>query len=112
MVINENALFAFQVKSLVLDEADMLFDIDFMTQLEAVLSHIKGETYIFTATLKDNLLSWISKYFKTIKHIDLSKEILLDIDHHLIYHKGSKEDRLIDLMEIINPYLCLFCFKK
>lgn len=112
LVVNENALFAFQVSSLVLDEADMLFDADFMGQLEVVLSQIKGETYIFTATLKDNLLRWISKYFKMIKKIDLSKEIELDIDHHLIYHKGTKEQRLLDLMEVINPYLCFIFVSK
>ena len=74
LVVNENALFAFQVSSLVLDEADMLFDADFMGQLEVVLSQIKGETYIFTATLKDNLLRWISKYFKMIKRLIYQKK--------------------------------------
>ena len=112
LVIKENVLKTHRAETLVLDEADMLFDHDFLTQLEPVIKAIKGQTYIFSATLPDNLLSWVNKSFQTMHIIDVTDEIDLNIDHHLIYHKGEKADRLLDLLETINPYLCFIFVSK
>lgn len=112
LVVKENVLKTHLANTLVLDEADMLFDLDFMSQLDQVLSKMKGQTYIYSATLPDNLLSFVNKYFKTAQKIDLTDEVDLNIDHHLIYHRGEKQARLLDLIETINPYLCFIFVSK
>lgn len=112
LVITENVLKTHQASSLVLDEADMLFDEDFLSQLDPIIKNIKGETYIYSATLPDNLLKWVNSYFQTIHKIDVTDDIDLDIDHHLIFHRGEKENRLLDLLETINPYLCFIFVSK
>ncbi len=112
LAVKENVLKTHLATTLILDEADMLFDLDFIEQLDQVVSNMKGQTYIYSATLPNNLLSWVNKYFKTIHKIDVTGDIELNIDHHLIYHRGEKEQRLLDLINTLNPYLCFIFVSK
>lgn len=112
LVVNENALKVYTAKYLILDEADMLFDFDFMSQLDPVIESLKSLVYVFSATMPKNLLSWINSYFGKAELIDLSKDIELDIDHYILMAGMDKDYRLLKLLEVINPYLCLIFVSK
>lgn len=112
LTVKENVLRVHALKYLIIDEADMLFDFDFMSQLDLVISRIDSLVYVFSATMPKNLLSWINKYFKTVELLDLNAEIKLNIDHYLIAEGLDKEHRLLKLLAAINPYLCLIFVSK
>ncbi len=112
LAITENVAKIYTAKYLILDEADMLFDFDFMTQLNAIVKAFKGDTYIYSATMPENLYSWIRTYFGHLTIMDLSDSEKLDIDHYLIKAGMDKDYRLLQLLDAINPYLCLIFVSK
>lgn len=112
LVVNENALKVYTTEYLILDEADMLFDFDFMSQLDPVISSLKSFVYIFSATLSENINNWVRKYFPNVEIINLTKEVKLDIDHYILMAGMDKNFRLLSLLEAINPYLCIVFVSK
>jgi len=95
-----------------LDEADMLFDYDFVSQMDPVTSKIKGSVYVFSATMPKNIVSWINKYFSTAELLDLSDSVKLNIEHVLIMGSSDAELKFFKLLKIINPYLCFIFVSK
>lgn len=112
LIVNENALKTHTTKYLILDEADMLFDFDFMEQLDPIVQNLKSQVFVFSATMPKNLLSWINHYFGNAELINLNQEIELDIDHYILMAGMDKDYRLLQLLEVINPFLCLVFVSK
>jgi len=112
MVVKENVLKTHTAKFLVLDEADMLFDYDFVSQMDPVTSKIKGLVYVFSATMPKNIVSWINKYFGSSELLDLSDSVKLNIEHALIMGSGDAELKFFKLLKTINPYLCFIFVSK
>lgn len=107
----ENLINPLLVKYLIIDEADMLFDLDFLSQIDYLVSKVKGNIYLFSATLPDHLLSWARKYFK-VELIDVRDKVELNINHHLVFAGNDKDLRLFNLLNTIKPYLCLIFVSK
>lgn len=107
-----------KVKTIVLDEIDMIFEMKFLEDIDAIMSKLKKDvqTMAFSATINDQLKIFIKKYMESNVLIDLSKKELTaeEVNHFAIPLKGRKrKDALIDLCGNINPYLCLvFASKK
>lgn len=93
------------VKELIIDEADMMFSLDFLKEIDNIIKKTKANIYLFSATLPAHLLSWAKSYFKGAFLIDVRKEIKLNINHHLIFTSGDKEERLFKLLKVLNPFL-------
>lgn len=108
------------LKTIVLDEADMLMDMNFSNSIINIFHSIPNIKLIqkiaFSATLHETLSLQLSKFFQNSKIIDISKNIWVNdrIEHHIIYRNNfSKEECLIKLLETINPYFCIiFCTMK
>lgn len=107
LIVTENVLKAYTTKYLILDEADMLFDFDFMKQLDPIVQNLKSQVFVFSATMPNNLLSWINRYFGNVELINLNQKIALDIDHYILMAGMDKDYRLLQLLEVINPFLSL-----
>lgn len=112
LIVTENALKTYTTKYLILDEADMLFDFDFMEQIDPIVQNLKSHVYVFSATMPNNLLSWINRYFGNVELINLNKKIDLDIDHYILMAGMDKDYRLLQLLEVINPFLSLVFVSK
>ncbi len=112
LAVFENVAKVYTAKYLVLDEADMLFDLDFMSQLDPVMKSLTASIYIFSATMPKNLMPFINKYFGSVEVIDLTSEITLNIDHYLVRAGLDKEYRLLSLLEAINPLVALVFVSK
>lgn len=108
------ALKIHKTKYFVLDEADMMFDEDFLNFIDATIEHIEPKILLFSATLTKEMDPFIQKYFGQSILINTTKEHDLKIEHFLVKAKG--ENRLETLKEItegINPYLAfIFVSKK
>jgi len=112
LVVKENALKTYTTKYLILDEADMLFDFDFMSQIDPIVHKLTSKVFVFSATMPKNLLNWVNKYFGYADLIDLTDEVNLNIDHYILMAGMDKDYRLLQLLKVINPFLCIIFVSK
>ena len=98
----------------VLDEADMMFDEEFLTLIDATIEHIEPKILLFSATITKQMEPFIQKYFGSSVVIDTTKEHELRIDHYLVKIKADKRlETLLEVTQGINPYLAfIFVSKK
>ena len=107
-----------KVKTIVLDEIDMIFEMKFLEDIDALMTKLKKDvqTLVFSATINEQLKVFIRKYMESNVMIDLSKKELTadEVKHYAIPLKGrSRKDALLNLVSNIKPYLCLvFSSKK
>lgn len=108
LMIKANALKAYTAKTLVVDEADMAFEIGFLDDIDLVAGRLTNpQIMVFSATIKEEIRPFISKYIKMEDHIKVDLE-LNKIKHVLIPIKTRDKFTLLNwLINNINPYLCL-----
>ncbi|KAF0226571.1 MAG: ATP-dependent RNA helicase [Erysipelotrichaceae bacterium] len=111
MFIEENVLQIQRPKVIVIDEADMMLEKSTIDDLDALMDKIKAQhqTLVFSATVPDNLKSFIKKYLKNPEQISIDHDVKFDpkIKHFLIPLKHRSSDVLFDLFNVINPYIAL-----
>lgn len=99
----------------VFDEADMMFDEAFLSMIDQILPAIeRAQLLLFSATINMSMEPFMKRYFGNYELIDTSKRHVLDITYKLINIKyRPRLDALMDVLKIINPYLCfIFVSKK
>ncbi len=106
-----------RANKIVFDEADMTFDSGFLNDIDSIVSKMADDLQImvFSATIPENMRPFLIKYMEDVKVIDLSKKDIVakNVEHVLIRTRGkSKEETLLELLEIINPYLALIFANK
>lgn len=99
------------VKTIVLDEADMLMDESYIQEINEIISLINpSQRLVFTATMKEHLIADTYKFIKADEIIDIDKKIKVNrnVSHHLvnIKHKDIVE-QLISFLKIKQPYFTL-----
>jgi len=107
--MRKNGLNINHLKYLILDEADMMFDQDFLTLIDQIISGLDHTKFLlFSASINENMYTFIKSYFGNYDLIDTTDEHELKITHKLI--KVNETDRfknLEKLTNILNPYLAL-----
>ncbi|MCR3905658.1 MAG: DEAD/DEAH box helicase [Tenericutes bacterium] len=114
-VVEFNILKIQTAKYFVLDEADMMFDYDFLSLIDSILPAMYRAKYLlFSATIYPGMEPFIQKYFGSYDFIDTTKKHVLDIEYQLINIKfNDRLEALNQVIEHINPYLCfIFVSKK
>ncbi len=112
LFIQENTLRVDQTTTIVIDEADMVFENNYLQKIDEIKSKINNEVQymVFSATISKNLSSFLKKYLTDTTVIDCSstKGINQNIEHVLLKSKfGYKDDMLLKLLKTFNPYTCL-----
>ncbi len=112
LFVNENILRLDQTKMFVIDEADMTFDSGFVSTVDNIVAKMNDSVQfmIFSATIPQSLRPFLMKYLENVKVIDIdaSQNVNPNIEHYIIRSRGvSKEQTLLNLTKIINPYLSL-----
>jgi ATP-dependent RNA helicase CshB len=110
LLVDNYKLDLHNVKTIVLDEADMLMDMGYFADIEELLKILRDpQIMVFSATLKQSLRDELGKFVKTdfefeSDHVETSSTVL----HHLvdIKHVGINE-ALMSFLRVKNPYLCL-----
>lgn len=103
-------------KMVVIDEVDMIFDLDFINEIDFLLSKMAKDTQfmVFSATINNQLQGFLRKYLPNTKIIDLvDYNQQKNIEHFLI--KAKYHNRLKILDELLNktdPFLCLIFVNK
>ena len=75
------------IKTIVLDEADMLIDNSYIEEIDALISTISpSQRLVFTATMKEHLIADTYKFVKAEEIIDIDRKIKVNrnVSHHLV----------------------------
>ncbi len=98
------------VRTVVLDEADMLLDMGFFADIEDIFAILKDpQIMVFSATLKQNLRDELSKFVRSDFEYESEKtETAASVKHHLvdIKHQGVV-NAVYSFLNIRKPYLCI-----
>lgn len=114
-LVKEGALLVHTAPILVVDEADLAFDMGFIEDIDGFASHMpdKLEMFVFSATIPEKLQPFLKKYMESPVHIHMNdkRPVAENIDFYLLpVRSKSKNKRLMEVIEAINPYLAvIFC---
>ncbi|HWK22381.1 MAG TPA: DEAD/DEAH box helicase [Ureibacillus sp.] len=114
-LVKEGALLVHTAQILVVDEADLAFDMGFIEDIDGFAAHMpeKLEMFVFSATIPEKLQPFLKKYMESPVHIHMNdkKPVAEGIDFILVpVRSKSRNRRLVEVIEAINPYLAvIFC---
>ncbi|MDU1489481.1 MAG: DEAD/DEAH box helicase [Staphylococcus epidermidis] len=101
---------------LIIDEADLMIDLGLIEDVDHIAARLDDENAhlaVFSATIPKSLQPFLNKYLSQPEFVEVdgkahNKE---NIELYLIPTKGSaKVDKTLELIDILNPYLCIiFC---
>lgn len=107
LIFKKQAINTKYVKHVVLDEADMMFDIDFMQDISDISQRVlDARLYLYSASLKPTMKPFIKRYFGAYQLVDTNKLHTLPIEYLLIEtHHELRMQTLSDTIRSIKPYL-------
>lgn len=114
-LVKENALLVHTAPILVVDEADLAFDMGFIEDIDGFASHMpeKLEMFVFSATIPEKLQPFLKKYMDSPIHIHMNdkRPVAENIEFYLVpIRSKSRNTRLKEVLESINPFLAvIFC---
>lgn len=111
-LVKEQALFVHTAPILVVDEADLAFDMGFIEEIDGFASQMpdKLEMYVFSATIPESLQPFLKKYMEAPAHVHMNdkRPVAEGIDFALVpIRSKSRNKRLLDVIEGINPFLAV-----
>ncbi len=110
LLVSKHIMTLQNVRTVVLDEADMLLDLGFFTDIEDIFAVLKEpQILVFSATLKQNLRDELSKFVRSDFEYESEKtETASTVKHHLvdIKHQGVV-NAVNSFLNIRKPYLCI-----
>ena len=117
LVISSNVLKIHNAKTIVIDEADMIFEEKEIQEVDHIMGKIQNmpQFLIFSATISKGLRAFLNKYLQNIETIILEEKNLTkeNIEHLMLQCKAKqKEHVLLDLLQVINPYLAIIFVNK
>ncbi len=114
-LVKENALLVHTAPILVVDEADLAFDMGFIEEIDGFASVMpdKLEMFVFSATIPEKLKPFLKKYMDSPVHIHMNdkRPVAEGINFVLVpVRSKSRNTRLLEVMKGINPFLAvIFC---
>lgn len=114
-LVKENALLVHTAPILVVDEADLAFDMGFIEDIDGFASNMpeKLEMFVFSATIPEKLKPFLKKYMESPIHIHMNdkRPVAEGIDFVLVpVRSKARNTRLLEVIKGINPFLAvIFC---
>lgn len=111
-LIGSGHLMVHTASTFVVDEADMTLDMGFLADVDRITSSFgkRVQMLVFSATIPQKLQPFLKKYMHNplMEKIANHAVIADTIENWLISTKGvSRNDLLLRLTKIINPYMCM-----
>lgn len=110
ILVKEHALSLQSVRTVVLDEADMLLDLGYFEDIVELFSILKEpQILVFSATLKENLKNELARFVGSdFEYKSENTNTASSVRHHLVDNKHQNDgEALLSLLNIIKPYLCI-----
>ncbi|MFH1173069.1 MAG: DEAD/DEAH box helicase [bacterium] len=105
-LLKRNAFNLKEVKILILDEADLMFDMGFAPQIQEILKQVPKErqTMLFSATMDPRVMQIATKYMALPIRIEVAPAgtAAEKVDHEMIILR--REDKLNQLKKILSDY--------
>ncbi len=106
------ALSVHTARILVIDEADLAFDMGFIEDIDQFASKMPSELemYVFSATIPEKLKPFLAKYMDSPVHIQLGakKPLTENMHYSLVPVRGmDRRKKLVHVIEAVNPYLAI-----
>jgi ATP-dependent RNA helicase CshB len=111
--MSENgALQIHTAKMLVIDEADLAFDMGFIEDIDKFASKMPSdlEMYVFSATIPEKLKPFLTKYMDSPVHVKIGEQRSLTEGMHyslVPVRSMSRKKKLLQVFEGISPYLAI-----
>ncbi|RST73837.1 DEAD/DEAH box helicase [Siminovitchia acidinfaciens] len=111
-LVREQALFVHNTEALVIDEADLMFDMGFIQDVDQIAGRMPEnlEMFVFSATIPEKLKPFLKKYMENpvFEHATPS-QLAAELIEHVLVPIGSrkKTDLLSQMLQSINPYLAI-----
>ncbi|GEK35356.1 DEAD/DEAH box helicase [Kurthia sibirica] len=111
-LVNEQALLVHTATMLVIDEADLAFDLGFIEDIDQFASQMGDdlEMYVFSATVPESLQPFLKKYMSSPTHVHMNdkRPVAENLDFYLVPTRSqSKNAKLLEVVNAINPFLCI-----
>jgi len=111
-LVNEQALLVHTAQMLVVDEADLAFDMGFIEDIDQFASQMGDnlEMYVFSATVPESLQPFLRKYMASPVHVQMNdkRPVAENLDFYLVPTRSqSKNEKLLEVIKAINPYLSI-----
>lgn len=112
LAIDTNLLKIHTAKTVVVDEADMVFESSELVELDSIFARFSDDfqALAFSATIPHELVIFLNKYISKFEIVDLTDKNIIheNITHIFIPTKNkNKHDLLVELLNIVTPYLAL-----
>lgn len=111
LAISSNVLKIHTAKYVVIDEADMVFEMQELEEIDKVFARFQEiQVLSFSATIPQNLITFLNRYITNNEVVDLiGKNVQKEsIEHLFIPTKNkAKDEILIELLQSLQPYLVL-----
>ena len=106
------ALAIHTAKILVIDEADLAFDMGFIEDIDQFASKMPNnlEMYVFSATIPQKLQPFLAKYMNSPVHVQLDnkKPLTEGMHYSLVPVRGmDRKKKLLNVIQAVNPYLAI-----
>lgn len=97
---------------LVIDEADLAFDMGFIEDIDQFASKMPHnlEMYVFSATIPEKLKPFLSKYMDSPVHVQIGnkKPLTEGMQYSLVPIRSmDRKKKLLHVLQAINPYLAI-----
>lgn len=112
--VETQALKIHQTKYFVLDEADMMFDEEFLGWIDEIMTMLKTpKILLFSATMTRQMEPFISQYFGQHDFLDTTQDHDLNIDYWLFNIKNQNRlEYLMKIVPLLQPYLAFIFVSK
>ncbi|MFD2630847.1 DEAD/DEAH box helicase [Oceanobacillus kapialis] len=110
-LVKSEAISIYSAKSFVVDEADLMLDMGFITDVDQLLvrSAKDIQLLVFSATIPQRLQHFFRKYLENPVYVKVKDHFSPEtMDHHLVALRHRDEAQLIfEISQTIQPYLAI-----
>lgn len=108
----EGVLRCDQADTVILDEADMIYEFGFLEDVDMILTRMNKKVHmmVFSATIPDQLKPFIKRYLHKPLTFNVTEDSPLNPDvKHILIHQKHKEPQevLLDLLPLVQPSGCI-----
>ncbi|QIK70160.1 DEAD/DEAH box helicase [Erysipelothrix sp. HDW6C] len=110
-ILSWNVLRLDYVKTLIVDETDMMLDYGFLEEVDGIASKLQNNALfmLYSATIPKGLRAFVKKYLNNPIEIVSEEEVLKPRIEHILVNQRHRNmpEAVLDVLSVINPLLAI-----